>query len=88
MAEQPQTQPHQVGPGRLPAVIRLGEAAGLDPAQARALLGTKAANLARLAGAGFPVPAGVVVTPAAAAGWDRALARLRTLAGKPGGGQG
>jgi hypothetical protein len=68
MAEppQPQTPPHQVDPEPLPPVVSLTEAAHLDPTQARALLGTKAASLARLAGAGFPVPAGVVVTAAAA----------------------
>jgi rifampicin phosphotransferase len=71
-----QTQPHQVEPETLPPVVTLAEAAGLDPAQAQALLGTKAANLARLAGTGFPVPAGVVVTPTAAADWDQADARL------------
>src|SRR4029450_8095102 len=49
-------------------VVTLAEAAGLEPDRARALLGTKAANLARLAAAGFPVPAGVVVTAAGAAG--------------------
>src|SRR6266508_4211803 len=71
-----QTQLHQVDPETLPPVVTLAEAAGLDPAQAQALLGTKAANLARLAGIGFPVPAGVVVTPTAAADWDQAGARL------------
>jgi pyruvate,water dikinase len=78
MAEQPQTQPRQVGPDRLPPVVSLAEDAGLDPARVRALLGSKAANLARLAAAGFPVPAGVVVTPAAAADWDQAFAQLRS----------
>jgi rifampicin phosphotransferase len=71
-----QTQPHQVEPETLPPVVTLAEAAGLDPAQAQALLGTKAANLARLAGAGFPVPVGVVVTPTGTADWDQAGARL------------
>jgi phosphohistidine swiveling domain-containing protein len=70
------TRPHQVEPEMLPPLVTLAEAAGLDPAQAQALLGTKAANLARLAGTGFPVPAGVVVTPTAAADWDQAGARL------------
>jgi rifampicin phosphotransferase len=80
MAEQTQTraqtQAHEAKPDVLQPVVSLAEAAGLDPARARALLGTKAANLARLAGAGFPVPAGVVVTSAAAADWDQACARL------------
>jgi phosphohistidine swiveling domain-containing protein len=75
-----QTQPHQLEPETLPPVVTLAEAAGLDPAQAQALLGTKAANLARLAGAGFPVPAGVVVTAAAAADWDQVYAQLRSAA--------
>jgi rifampicin phosphotransferase len=76
-----QTQPHQLEPETLPPVVTLAEAAGLDPAQAQALLGTKAANLARLAGTGFPVPAGVVVTPTAAADWEQTRTRLlRTAA--------
>jgi phosphohistidine swiveling domain-containing protein len=88
MAEQSQTQPRQVGPATLPPVVSLAEAAGLDPARVRALLGSKAANLARLAAAGFPVPPGVVATAAAAADWDQALARLRTAAAELDGGQG
>jgi phosphohistidine swiveling domain-containing protein len=75
MADQP--PPRQVEPATLPPVVSLAEAVHLDPIQARALLGTKAASLARLAGAGFPVPAGVVVTAAAAADWDQAWTRLR-----------
>jgi phosphoenolpyruvate synthase/pyruvate phosphate dikinase len=39
-------------------MVTLAEAAGLDAARAQALLGIKAANLARLAGTGLPVPAG------------------------------
>ena len=88
MADQPQTPdpPHQVDPEPLPPVVSLTEAAHLDPTQAQALLGTKAASLARLAGAGFPVPAGVVVTEAAAAAhWDQASAQLRTVAAELGG---
>src|SRR6266545_4219540 len=65
----------QSGPGRGVA-LPLEEAAGLDPPRMQALLGTKAANLARLARAGFPVPAGVVVTSAAEADWDQTCARL------------
>jgi phosphohistidine swiveling domain-containing protein len=83
-----QTQPRQVEPETLPPMVTLAEAAGLDPAQAQALLGTKAANLARLAGTGLPVPVGVVVTPTAAADWDQAGARLRTAAAELGGRQG
>jgi rifampicin phosphotransferase len=77
---QPQTPPRQVEPATLPPVVSLAEAAHLDPTQARALLGTKAASLARLTGAGFPVPPGVVVSAAAAANWDQAQAQLRTVA--------
>jgi phosphohistidine swiveling domain-containing protein len=71
-----------------PPVITLAQAARLDPAEAQALLGTKAASLARLLGAGFPVPAGVVATAAAAADWDQAYAQLRTEAAELGGEQG
>jgi phosphoenolpyruvate synthase/pyruvate phosphate dikinase len=87
MADQPQTQtpPGQVEPATLPPVLSLTEAAHLDPTQARALLGTKAASLARLAGAGFPVPTGVVVTAAAVADWDQAYAQLRSAAAELGG---
>jgi rifampicin phosphotransferase len=86
MADQPppQTPPRQVEPATLPPVVSLTEAGHLDPTQARALLGTKAASLARLAGAGFPVPAGVVLT-AAAADWDQAYARLRSAVAELGG---
>src|SRR6266536_3475417 len=73
---QAQPQPHRVRPDVLPPVVSLAEAAGLDPARMQALLGTKAANLARLARAGFPVPAGVVVTSAAESDWDQTCARL------------
>jgi phosphohistidine swiveling domain-containing protein len=82
MADQPppQAPPRRVEPETLPPVLSLTEAAHLDPTQARALLGTKAAGLARLAGAGFPVPPGVVVTAAAAANWDQAYGRLHAVA--------
>jgi rifampicin phosphotransferase len=83
MADQPQTPPRQVEPATLPPVLSLTEAAHLDPTQARALLGTKAASLARLVGAGFPVPPGVVVTTAA--DWDQAYARLHSAAAELGG---
>jgi phosphohistidine swiveling domain-containing protein len=82
---QPQTPPRQVEPATLPPVISLTEPAHLDPTQARALLGTKAASLARLTGAGFPVPPGVVVTAAAAADRDQAYGRLQAVAGELGG---
>jgi phosphohistidine swiveling domain-containing protein len=82
MADQPptQTRAHQVESESLPPVLSLAEAAHLDPAQAPNLLGTKAASLGRLTGAGFPIPAGVVVTAAAAADWDQAYAQLRIAA--------
>jgi pyruvate,water dikinase len=83
MADQPPSR--QVEPAALSPILGLAEAAHLDPTQARAVLGTKAASLARLAGAGFPVPAGVVVTPAAVADWDQASARLREAAAELGG---
>jgi phosphohistidine swiveling domain-containing protein len=87
MADQPppHAPPRQIEPAPLPAVVSLIEAAHLDRTQARALLGTKAASLARLAGAGFPVPAGVVVTAAAAANWGQALAQLHAVAAELGG---
>jgi pyruvate,water dikinase len=85
---QPQTPPRQIEPATRPPVLSLTEAAHLDPTQARALLGTKAASLAHLAGAGFPVPPGVVVTAAAAADWDQAQAQLRSAAAELDGGRG
>ena len=84
---QPQTPPRQIEPATRPPVLSLTEAAHLDPTQARALLGTKAASLAHLAGAGFPVAPGVVVT-AAAADWDQAQAQLRSAAAELDGGRG
>ena len=88
MTDQTWTSRPEVDPDVHLRVITLAEAARLEPAAARALLGTKAANLALLLGAGFPVPAGVVVTAAAATDWDDAYVRLRTLAAELGGGQG
>jgi rifampicin phosphotransferase len=85
VADQTQTSRHEVDPDMGPPVIPLAEAARLDPAAAPALLGTKAASLARLLGAGFPVPAGVVVTAAGAADWDQASAQLRSAAAELGG---
>jgi rifampicin phosphotransferase len=81
---QPQTPPRQAEPATLPPVVSLTEAGHLDPTQARALLGTKAASLARLTGAGFPVPAAVVVTAAAAADWDQAYGQLHAVAAELG----
>ena len=79
MTDQTWTSRPEVDPDVHLRVITLAEAARLEPAAARALLGTKAANLALLLGAGFPVPAGVVATAAAATDWDDAYVRLRTL---------
>jgi rifampicin phosphotransferase len=88
MAEQTQAQTDELQGDMFPLVVTLAEAAGLDPTRMEALLGTKATNLARLAGAGFPVPAGVVVTPAAVADWEQACARLRRAAAVLGGATG
>jgi rifampicin phosphotransferase len=87
VADQPQTRLDEVDGDMPPPVITLDEAAHLDPVAAQALLGTKAASLARLLGAGFPVPPGVVVTAAAATDWGQASARLRPAAAELGGGQ-
>jgi phosphoenolpyruvate synthase/pyruvate phosphate dikinase len=57
---------------RTPLVVALSEAAILDPS----LLGAKATNLGRLASAGFPVPPGFVVTPAAEGHLQEASQRL------------
>jgi rifampicin phosphotransferase len=81
MADQRLTQTGEVHGEMSPPVVSLAEAARLDPVRAPALVGTKAASLARLAGAGFPVPAGVVVT-SAAADWDQTVACLLRAAEK------
>jgi phosphohistidine swiveling domain-containing protein len=88
MTKQTQTQPDEIQGDMFPLVVTLAEAADLDPTRLEALLGTKAANLARLARAGFPVPPGVVVTPAATADWEQTRARLRRAAAELGGGRG
>jgi rifampicin phosphotransferase len=85
MTDQTQTRRHEVDPDVPPPVITLEEAGRLDPAAAPALLGTKAASLAYLTGAGFPIPAGVVATAAAVADWDQASAQLRSAAAELGG---
>jgi hypothetical protein len=58
MADQPQppTPPRQGEPVSLPPVVSLTEAAHLDPTQAQALLGTKAASLAHLTGPASQCP--------------------------------
>jgi rifampicin phosphotransferase len=88
MAEQTQTQTDELQGDMSPLVVTLAEAARLEPTRLEALLGTKAANLARLAGVGFPVPAGVVVTPAGEADWKQTCARLRSAVAELGGGTG
>jgi len=84
MTDQTQASRREVDSDVLPPVISLEEAARLDPAAARALLGSKAASVARLTGAGFPVPAGVVVTTAAAADREQAYKQLRAAAAELG----
>jgi phosphohistidine swiveling domain-containing protein len=61
---------------RGPLVVDLAEARALDIEE----IGAKAANLARLAAAGFPVPPGLVVTSAAAERWEEAILRLLAAA--------
>ena len=53
----------QGGPGQ---VVDLAAAGGMGPDR----VGSKAFNLARLAAAGLPVPAGFVVTPEAFQAWE------------------
>lgn len=55
-----------------PLVVALRDAAGLGPS----VVGSKAANLARLSAAGLAVPGGVIVTAAARRSWDEAQPRL------------
>jgi phosphohistidine swiveling domain-containing protein len=57
---------------RGPFVVGLAESATLDVAA----IGAKAANLARLAAAGFPVPPGLVLTPVAEERWEEVRPRL------------
>ena len=66
------TEDDRRGGGRDPLVFDLTGAAALGASG----LGAKAANLARLAGAGFPVPPGFVVTPAAQDRWEEARPRV------------
>jgi rifampicin phosphotransferase len=69
-----------VGGFPAPPVATFAEAANLDPS----LLGAKTANLVRLASAGFPVPAGFVVTPAAEGHLREASPRLLEAAAELG----
>jgi phosphoenolpyruvate synthase/pyruvate phosphate dikinase len=66
-----------------PLVVDLAEARALDVAA----IGAKAASLARLAAASFPVPPGLVVTPDAEMRWEEALPRLLEAAGGSGAGR-
>src|SRR5258708_13719964 len=59
------TQGARSGPDR---VVTLAAAGGMGPERA----GSKAFNLARLAAAGLPVPAGSVVLPGAFEAWEAA----------------
>ena len=63
-------------------IVDLADASEL-PASA---IGTKAANLARLLVAGFPVPGGFVVTSAAVEAWDQARDELAAAAKRLGDG--
>ena len=58
--------------GRAPLVVGLVGTGALEASE----IGAKAANLARLADAGFPVPPGLVVTPAAEERWKEARPRV------------
>jgi rifampicin phosphotransferase len=68
---------------RDPLVVDLAEARALDASE----VGAKAANLARLAAAGFPVPDGLVMTPAAEERWEEARPRLLEAAASLGAGR-
>jgi hypothetical protein len=61
--------------GRGPLMLYLAGAAALDASE----IGAKAANLALLADAGFPVPPGLVATPAAERRWEAARPLLLDL---------
>jgi len=62
--------------GRGPLVVGLAGTGTLGASE----IGAKASNLALLARDGFPVPAGLVVTPAAEERWEEALPLLREAA--------
>ena len=62
-------------------VVDLAVAGGMGPERA----GSKAFNLARLAVAGLPVPAGFVVTPGAFQAWEVAKPAVAAAAGRLGG---
>ena len=64
----------------LPTVVRLAAAGDMDVE----IVGVKAFNLARLAAAGLPVPAGFVLTAEALTDWDAAVWEVRAAAGELG----
>src|SRR5215212_5590440 len=66
--------------GQDPLVIGLVETTTLDASE----VGAKAANLGQLAREGFPVPPGLVVTPAAQGRWEEARTRLLEAAAELG----
>lgn len=72
------TQDARGGPGQ---VVTLAAAGGLGPERA----GAKAFNLARLAAAGLPVPAGFVVLPEAFGAWEAAVPAVAAAARRLGG---
>src|SRR5215218_1769867 len=79
LVERPLTQEAIVNAehvGRDPLMVGLVETSALDASE----LGAKAANLGRLAREGFPVPPGLVVTPAAEGRWGEASPRLLEVA--------
>jgi len=71
------TQGARSGPDR---VVTLAAAGGLGPERA----GSKAFNLARLAAAGLPVPAGFVVLPEAFEAWEAAGPAVAAATGRLG----
>jgi len=73
-------KPEQTGSHRTPPVVTFAEAASLGPSD----LGAKAANLVRLASAGFPVPHGFVVMPDAQANREEVWPQLREAAAELG----
>ena len=66
---------------RVPLVVGLQGGTAVPDAS---VLGAKAANLAQLSRDGFPVPPGLVVTPAAEERWEEARPRLLEVAAKLG----
>jgi rifampicin phosphotransferase len=67
-----------------PLVVPLDQAAGLGLGADR--IGSKAANLAQLVAAGFPIPPGFVLPTDVFANWSRIQAALPAAASALGGG--